>query len=69
MIDSISVGVTRWINLMADKVRNTTKKNKEDGEIVETGKPRCKRCFSRLTIVELNGSQKLWCINCDAPFI
>lgn len=65
MIDYITVAVTKWINLMAD--RNTTQKDKQHGKVIETGTPRCKNCHSRLSVVEIQGTTKLWCILCDAP--
>lgn len=51
---------------MAD--RNTTQKDKDQGKVIEEGKPRCKNCFSRMSLVELDdGTPKLWCFNCDSP--
>lgn len=64
MIDYITVAAIKWTNLMAD--RNTTQKDKDRGKVIETGVPRCKNCFSRMTIVEIGNTNKLWCYICDA---
>lgn len=52
---------------MADK--NTTQKDPNTKKVIEKGQPRCKQCFGRMSIVEINGTQKLWCFNCDSHLL
>lgn len=65
MIDYITVAAIRWINLMESK-RNTTQKDPTTKEIKEEGMPRCRNCLSRMSVVEIEGKQKLWCFHCDS---
>lgn len=68
MIDSIMVGVTRWINLMAD--RNTTQKDPNTKKVIEKGMPRCRSCTARMSVVETqDGKQRLWCFHCESPLL